>query len=156
MPMPIFEGWKFLPLLSTRDVLIVLEILSFGLRSSDRSPGPLTVIYHNDQHVCDAFSFRKAILFQFSYQTFSDIVKLLQQKKEIINIVLDEIARRLASNFYDSQQINQGFQWLHAAILIECVTLNSWHSSFLPNVVWNEVEIMHWRLYFAKMLIEYA
>lgn len=151
-----FQGFKFLPLLNTRDVLIVLEILSFGLEINSNINPPI-VIYHNKNRLCNAFTFRKEILFQFSRHIFEDIMFILKPPSNVINTVTDEIARRLVHNFYDTQQLNQGLQFLDGCILLKCaMDNNTWNFEFLQQVVWNDIETMHWRIYFAKMLIEYA
>ncbi len=154
----LFVGSEHLPLLNSRDLLIVLEILSFAFRifpehvdSKDE-----VVVYKNKYRTCNMCTFRKEVLYTFSSELFTDILLVLKPLFKIVELVNHEITRRVARNYYNSHQLNRGIHFLDAAILVYCLTLDSWSEEFLSHVVWTDKEQMYWRLYFAKLLIEHG
>lgn len=147
-----FDNLLFLPLLNARDALITLEVLSYGIVGKNRTIN--VQIYKNVYRSCDAFNFRKELLFQFTHQMFLDLAIVLQTPDEILQLVVKEILRRLASNHYDVKKLSRGEQWLDAAILLYCIPQNSWKQEFLQYVIWTKKEIMQWRLAIGQKLIQ--
>ena len=147
-----FVSNEHLPLLTSRDLLIVLEILSFAFREQDEE----VVVYKNKYRTCSMFTFRKEVLYKFTSNMFTDILLVLKPRFKMVELANHEITRRVANNVYSSQQLYRGLHFLDATILVHCLTLDSWSEEFLSRVMWTEKEQMHWRLYFAKLLVEYG
>lgn len=112
----------FLPLLNSRDVLIVLECLSFAFKNKD------FIMYSNAKRSVNAAQFRKEILFQFTANTVEDIQMVFARTK--------------------TEKYKSCPTFLEQAILYydDSLPLNYVESL-------SKEEIMHWRLFFGKMLL---
>jgi len=129
----------FLPLLDPRDVLIVLEVLSFGIKYPD------LIVFTSARRALCAANFRKEILFRFTEALFIDICQVMFVSPKNRQDIIAQIALRLAQEIYTSEQLNYGHQWLDASILAS-----------LGEICTCKADYMHWRLYFAKLLLEQA
>jgi len=119
-------------------VLLVLEVLSFGIKH------PEMVIYKNTSRTCHALLFRKEILYQFSSLLFQDISTIFQIKNP--SAILEDTFLKITNGTYTKLQLSRGQPWLDAAIVVAGGDLGEL----------NEVDYVHWKLYFAKMLIEFG
>jgi hypothetical protein len=118
----------FLPLLNARQTLLVLEILSFGIKY------PNFIVFTTSKHQWTAFEFRKTILYQFSESICNEILNVLNKSS------LTKFEKE-----YSLPEKSQGKQWL------DCVILAA--GGELPCT---EHEYMHWKIYFAMLLLQFA
>lgn len=146
-PQPTPQPKPFLPLLQSREALLVLELLSMGC--PNRFPNLIGYYSHRRGPIA-LWQMRKECLFQFSQDTFLDCITTKvngTSNQWNIQTIIREILRRIQLHFYPSWALSRGLPWLDAAILI--VSGETEFTLFS----WTEWEYLHWRLYFAKSLL---
>jgi hypothetical protein len=148
------SSWLFehyLPLLTTRDILIVMEIFQFATKY------PKQLIFQNRLRRMDAKEFRDSIMDIFNQTLFQQITDCLNIRAIVVQEVNEEMIKRLTSSFYSHNDLLQGYQWLDMSIMIYCATHHT--DIFKLNdqtITWNEEHRLHWKLFFAKLLIQFA
>jgi hypothetical protein len=131
----------FLPLLDSRECLIVLEILTFGIKQ------PNIIIYTSSLRECNGSLFRKEILFQWSSYLFLDICIALNVSKNKRQDILSLIGTFMLEGRYNRKQLTLGVPFLDASIMA-CTDL------ILET--YSDKEYIHWRFYFAKVLLSFS
>ena len=147
------ENWNiqnFIPLITTRDILIIMEVLQFG------SKYPNQLIYQNKQRKVFAKEFQN-ITIHFSHDYFKDLCTIMQPRASLVHEIEEEMLRRMVNEIYLPEEISQGKQYLDMAIMLYCCL---YHSDLFKlndhSIVWNSVQMLQWCFYFAKMLIQFG
>ncbi len=150
MTLPDWNIENYLPLLTSRDILITMEILQFGIKY------PNQLIYKNKFHTIYAKEFRDSILNEFTSILFQDLCFYLKPRSLLIKSINEEMIKRLTQSFYSDKELSAGYQWLDMSIMLYC-SIN--HPDIFKiddqTIQWNLVQRLHWKLYFAKFMIQY-
>lgn len=145
--MSVQKNCYFLPLITTRDILIVFEVLNFGHKFPD------TIIYKNQHRKVDALRFRREILFQFSIDMYNDILELNQVSETVKHFVAKTNKKK---SFYTTEDISRGLPLIENIIICYCLMKNFDDRTIISQIKWTQTEIVHWKVFFAKMLIQHA
>src|SRR5271165_2876681 len=134
----IWTSQNYLPLLTTRDILILLEILEFGTKY------PQQLIYQNNKRKMYAKEFRDLLQNEFSFILFEDVCEYLQAKSILVDDVTKEMTKRTSQGFYSQDEISQCYPSLDMTIMVYCSTH---HSDLFQmedhTIIWNPTQRLH-------------
>ncbi len=136
--------WKnehYLPLLSERHVLMLVEILNLS------KTYPNLLIYRSSKREVRAQQFKSDIEYKFTLETFDDIVECLKPHSSIL-VELNK--------WKETQQPLESVNdlYLLMAIRLHCGLTSPDLFHILDTLItWNNIQLWHWRFFFAKLLI---
>jgi hypothetical protein len=132
---------NYLPLMTTRDMLIVLEILQFGIKY------PHQLIYKTNHRAIRAKEFRIFILKDWNKLLFQDIMDIVKPTSLLLEKITDKMTEKNA-------QEHTFVDWLEASIMVYCSINHPDLFQIDYKIEWTKQEWMHWRLFFARLLIQ--
>lgn len=141
--------WKneqYLPILSERHCLMLVEILHYG------DTNPELLIYQSAKRgKIRANLFQKEVYGGFTEGMYQDIVEFLKPSSNLLT-ELNEWKKKEIE--IDTGKDILSKLYLLLAIRLQCSLSNTdLFNAFSTAITWTETQLWHWRLFFAKLLI---